>query len=72
VCDSFAKGTFVTACDDEHTGTLTGARFPCQLAGCTGTRLTTKWPAKDGERARTTHPCTKGMIFTRKHGWRIL
>lgn len=53
-------------------GRTTGATHRCQMEGCTGTRITTKWP--DG---RVTHPCSKGMdyedsAFEGKGVWRIL
>lgn len=40
-------------------GIPTGATFRCRLEGCTGRRITVKWP--DG---KITHPCSKGMRFS--------
>lgn len=40
----------------------------CQLDGCSGRRIITRWPG-----GKTTHPCTKGMLYhARKNEWRIL
>lgn len=36
-------------------GIATGAWHRCQLAGCTGRRLTVRWPGQ------ITYPCTKGL-----------
>lgn len=52
-------------------GHLTGAHHRCQMEGCTGLRLTTKWRG-----GKITHPCTKGMFYggyaiRGRRGWRI-
>jgi hypothetical protein len=39
-------------------GVTTGAAHRCKMEGCTGLRLTTRWP--DGN---ITHPCTKGLVY---------
>lgn len=71
--DPYASGTYVTSRSGEEVGRLTGARFPCTLEGCTGLRLAVQWlpPTPDG-RHRYSYPCTKGMVYTRKDGWRIV
>lgn len=43
-------------------GTLTGSTHRCRMEGCTGRRVTVRWP--DG---KFTHPCTKGLT-TRPDG----
>ena len=63
----YEKGTKVAPRGNKgKVGVLTGAHHRCQMEGCRGLRLTTRWP-----RGRITHPCTKGMVYGRK-GWRIL
>ena len=44
---------------DGDVGVTTGASFPCRMAGCSGMRITTRWP--DGG---ITHPCSKGMQYS--------
>ena len=54
--------------DGKTRGALTGAAHRCRLEGCTGTRVTAKWP--DG---RWTYPCTKGLDFDdTTETWRII
>lgn len=50
------KGTKVYSRDGASVGLTTGSTHRCQLEGCTGRRVTVKWP--DG---KITHPCTKGL-----------
>ena len=47
-------------------GDLTGASHRCQLDGCTGRRLSVRWP--DG---RHTFPCTQGMNVREDGEWEI-
>lgn len=50
------RGTQVFSRDGKEVGQTTGSTHRCQMAGCTGRRITVKWP--DG---KVTHPCSKGM-----------
>ena len=60
-------GTPVVSRDDTTTGRLTGGNRHCQLEGCGGLRLGTRWP--DG---KLTWPCLKGMTWSADRGaWRI-
>lgn len=52
--------------DKKLKGTFTGASRACGLEGCTGSRLSVKWP--DGHH---TYPCSKGLAPYKK-GWIIL
>lgn len=47
---------YVESRDGSERGELSGATFPCRMDGCTGKRMTVKWP--DGKR---TYPCSKGL-----------
>lgn len=52
----------------EETGHTTGGTRQCQLHGCSGRRIATKW--NDGT---LTYPCEKGMNFDREsEEWSIL
>lgn len=62
----FEKGTKVLSRTGKGVGHLTGAHHRCQMEGCLGLRLTTKWRG-----GKITNPCTKGMVYGRR-GWRIL
>lgn len=42
-------------------GKCTGATRACSMDGCSGIRISVKWP--DG---RITRPCSKGMSFSPK------
>ena len=49
-------------------GRTTGAYYPCQMAGCIGSRLVVKWA--DGSNTR---PCSKGMAWDHtKNVWTSL
>ncbi len=61
-----ATPTTVLSQDGKQRGQATGGQFSCRLEGCTGQRITTRWP--DG---RITHPCTKGMQTLDEHTWQI-
>ena len=50
------KGITVLSWDEKLSGETTGATHHCRMEGCTGRRVTVKWP--DG---KITHPCSKGM-----------
>lgn len=59
--------TKVVSRDGRHTGRATGSTHRCQMEGCTGVRVTTRW--KDG---KTTHPCSKGMRWEfAKSRWQL-
>jgi hypothetical protein len=49
----------------EPSGTTTGRAHRCRMEGCCGYRVVVKW--RNGQ---TTHPCSKGMVLTKK-GWKI-
>jgi hypothetical protein len=57
---------FVFSRDGTLQGTTKGHGFRCRLDGCTGLRLTVRWP--DG---KTTKPCTKGMHEREDGHWQI-
>lgn len=57
---------FVFSKDGSQKGSTTGHFFRCRLDGCTGQRLTVRWP--DG---KTTRPCTKGMHQRSDGNWQI-
>ena len=59
------RGTRVASRDGKQIGLTTGASYSCQMEGCLGRRVTTRWP--DG---KVTHPCSKGMLFE-EGMWRI-
>lgn len=50
--------------DGTQVGVNSTSAYRCRMEGCTGVRITVKWP--DGQ---ITRPCTKGM-FTRPDGHR--
>ena len=58
------KATVTDRAGTEH-GTATGTETPCQMEGCRGRRIWTRWP--DGS---LTKPCTRGMSAV-EGGWRI-
>jgi len=46
-------------------GSVTSSSRRCQLAGCSGRRIATRWP--DG---KVTYPCSKGMKWDeRRNAW---
>jgi len=47
-------------------GKTTGRAYRCRMDGCPGWRIAVRW--EDGH---MTHPCSKGMLLSKK-GWRIL
>jgi hypothetical protein len=57
----------VVSRDGKHIGMTTGSWHLCQMEGCGGRRLSVKWG--DG---KNTRPCTKGMDWHPRKGWRIL
>lgn len=62
------RGEKVVSSDAKEHGIATGVSFKCRMSGCSGTRITTRWP--DG---RITHPCSRGMEYSEvRHEWRIL
>lgn len=65
-----AAGIRVISRTGKTRGRLTGTRRPCNLAGCTGERLTVRW-----DNGKVTYPCTKGMTLKKnKRGiltWKI-
>lgn len=50
------KNILVQTRDRQTTGVATGATHHCRMEGCTGVRVTVRWP--DGT---FTHPCSKGL-----------
>jgi len=63
--DMFEKGTAIYSRDGKLAGIVTGARYPCRLEGCSGMRISVRWP--DGKH---TFPCSKGIV-ARKGRWQI-
>jgi hypothetical protein len=61
----FTKGTEIYSRDGKLKGVATGAQQRCRLAGCTGLRITVRWPA-----GNHTHPCSKGIV-ARDGRWQI-
>jgi hypothetical protein len=65
--EGFEKGQRVLSRDGKHVGTVRGFAH-CQLEGCNGIRLITRW--NDG---KNTKPCSKGMLWNQKRkAWKIL
>jgi hypothetical protein len=58
-------GTRVYTRDGRLAGSMTGSTHHCTMAGCTGLRISVRWP--DGTH---TFPCSKGLV-PYKDGWRI-
>ena len=52
--------------DGSQQGTSSGSLYRCQMEGCTGRRMSVRWP--DG---KTTRPCTKGMTTRQDGAWQI-
>lgn len=50
------KGIVVLSRDEKLAGVTSGSTHYCRMEGCTGRRVTVKWP--DG---KVTHPCSKGL-----------
>lgn len=49
-------------------GVLTGSTHMCRLEGCSGIRISVKWP--DGKH---TYPCSKGIKWNDKlNAWQIM
>ncbi len=69
--DPFRPGTKVIHRNQAiGTGYLVGGKYPCQMEGCRGSQLATRWP--DGT---ITYPCTREMVYTieeREGEWRML
>jgi hypothetical protein len=66
-------GTKILSRDKKIVGLATGASRPCPLEGCTGRRITVKWPRKARfSRSGITCPCTKGMEILPDGTWHIL
>lgn len=63
--DTWKKGSKIWSRDAATQGELTGSRRQCQMEGCTGIRVATRWP--DG---KLTWPCTKGLL-DHKDGFKI-
>lgn len=59
-------GVTVVTRDGKQRGKTTGASCRCRMSGCTGVRVTVKWPW-----GQFTHPCSRGMRRNKK-SWRIL
>lgn len=49
-------GREIESRDGKLVGEVTNAGQPCRMEGCTGIRLSTRWP-----NGRRTFPCTKGL-----------
>jgi len=54
----FDKGHRVVSRDGSDVGLTTGSLHSCQLEGCSGTRISVRWP--DGSH---TFPCSRGMSY---------
>lgn len=55
---NYPKDTIIISRDLEKVGRTTGANYSCQMSGCNGIRITTKW-----EDNKVTHPCSKGITW---------
>ena len=40
--------------------------YPCQMMGCTGMRISVRWPV-----GKRTFPCSKGCTQVNAHTWQI-
>ena len=65
--DNVSKGTVVWSRKRTKKGEATGSTHLCRLEGCSGRRITTKWPG-----GQITHPCSKGMNFNEDGSWEIM
>ena len=61
----FKKGTPIYSHNGRLRGVTTGAQHKCALSGCTGMRISVRWP--DGKH---TFPCSKGIVAKRGR-WQI-
>jgi len=61
------KGKKVISRDGKDIGTATGATYKCTMEGCTGMRISTRWP--DG---KNTRPCSKGMESLPDGSYRLM
>jgi hypothetical protein len=52
--------------EKQKAGITTGALHRCRLEGCTGFRVTVKWP-----NGRITHPCSKGLLDRKGGGFEV-
>lgn len=53
--------------DGKEYGLTTGAQRRCQLDGCTGQRITVRWPDK-----RITRPCLKSLRARTNYSYQIV
>lgn len=56
--NDFERNSTIISRDKQYIGRTTGAKFQCQMSGCNGLRITTKW-----EDNTITHPCSKGIVW---------
>lgn len=61
----FEKGTVIYSRTGKLKGVATGSQQTCRLSGCTGLRISVRWP--DGKH---TFPCSKGIVAKRGR-WQI-
>ena len=52
------KSKVILSRNGTEAGVASGHTSRCRLEGCTGVRVSTKWP-----NGKTTFPCSKGMIY---------
>ena len=62
-----AAETIVHSRDREQRGVATGNTHECAMYGCSGLRVSVRWP--DG---RITFPCSKGMTVRKNGDWEFL
>lgn len=60
-------GQLVAARDNRDAGKTTGMQSRCRLEGCSGMRVTVRWPS-----GRITRPCCKGMEQHADGSWKIV
>lgn len=57
---------YVLTRNGKEKGQTTGAAHKCRLDGCSGWRITVRWP--DG---KLSYPCSRGMKVVRGATWQI-
>lgn len=55
---SYPKDTIILSKNKALVGKATGANYHCQMEGCNGLRITTRW-----ENNEITRPCSKGIAW---------
>jgi hypothetical protein len=54
----FPENTTIVSQNKQQIGVTTGAMYACQMSGCRGQRITTRWEDKS-----ISHPCSRGLAW---------